>query len=130
MLLENIYLTNELIRVGDPHSNAGLSDFYLSSKVNILKNTTFQGTVHQLSAAVDIKNSAGSIVSRNLGTELDFQLKVALAEKVNFELGYSQMFETNTMKIIKKLEKANVTGTQNWAYVMISFTPVFYKGEK
>lgn len=112
--------------VGNPHKNAGLTDIFGTAKFPLLKNTSLSTSVHQFLTSVDVLNSTGEKMSRNLGTEVDLLLNVGLAENVALECGYSQMFATKTLEVVKGFETAKTANINNWAYVMITFTPVFF----
>jgi len=62
-----------------------------------------------------------------LGTELDLVISHVLAKGVVLKAGYSQMFGTTAT--MKQLKFGNPTqkieGMQNWAWVMMAFTPKF-----
>jgi hypothetical protein len=77
-------------------------------------------------SAVDVVNTSGETLSKSLGTEIDIVFNTKLADNVNLEFGYSQMFGTKSLEVIKNLENTNVSGMNNWMYLMISFTPVFF----
>ena len=59
-----------------------------------------------------------------LGTEIDLVLGYKVHKSVMFHIGYSQMFATETMEIIKGGSKDE---TSNWGWVMITFKPNFFK---
>jgi hypothetical protein len=51
----------------------------------------------------------------------------SISKEVNVSAGYSQMFGTETLQAIKG---GNYQNTQNWAWLMFTFTPTFFKSEK
>lgn len=57
-----------------------------------------------------------------LGAELDLTLTQTLNPATKIALGYSQMFGTESLEILKGGSK---DAFNNWAYVMISVTPKF-----
>jgi len=57
-----------------------------------------------------------------LGTELDLTLTQTLNPATKIALGYSQMFGSESLEIVKGGSK---DAFNNWAYVMISVTPKF-----
>jgi len=60
--------------------------------------------------------------SLGLGTEMDLALGYNLNEWINFIAGYSQMFATHSMEILKGGSKDAIN---NWAYLMITIKPTF-----
>ncbi len=58
-----------------------------------------------------------------LGTEIDLALGYKAHKSVMFNIGYSHMFATETMEILKGGSKDE---TNNWAWVMITFKPNFF----
>ncbi|MBN2174165.1 MAG: alginate export family protein [Bacteroidales bacterium] len=64
---------------------------------------------------------------KNLGTEVDLVLGYAISPSATIKAGYSQMFATGSMELLKGGNKDN---TNNWAWVMIDLKPTFLKFEK
>ena len=62
------------------------------------------------------------ILSFTLGAELDLILTQTLNPVTKIIFGYSQMFGTESLQILKGGSKG---AFNNWAYVMISVTPKF-----
>ncbi|MCK5677075.1 MAG: hypothetical protein KAH72_01175, partial [Flavobacteriaceae bacterium] len=58
-----------------------------------------------------------------LGTEIDLALGYKLYKNVMFNAGYSMMFATDTMELLKGGSEAE---SNNWAWVMITFKPNFF----
>ena len=103
--------------VGNHLNNVGLSDGYV--KFTTRKNkTTFNADVHFFSSAAIISESADNY----LGTELDLTLSQTLNPATKISFGYSQMFGSESLEILKSGSKS---AFNNWAYVMISVTPKF-----
>lgn len=110
--------------VGNPHGNVGLIDIYLKSKNTLTDKIALITHLHQFLSAVTITDPGGSNADKFLGTELDLVLNINLKEAVNLKLGYSQMFATETMEIIKGSGDAGATN--NWAWVMITANPTLF----
>lgn len=79
---------------------------------------------HFFSAQGDVLNTDNSKASSYLGTEVDMVVGYKLLKNVVFQIGYSQMFATETMEILKGGSKDE---TNNWAWAMITFKPNFFK---
>jgi hypothetical protein len=109
--------------VGSGHANVGLQDVYVKTTAKIGKKGSLAAEVHQFFSAEEVME-AGKAVSKSFGTEIDLVYQVKFAEEVTFNLGYSQMFATHTMELVKGGNRKNI---QNWAWAMITFKPNFYK---
>lgn len=112
---------------GNGHKGVGLFDVYfpLSFKKNKL---TTELRLHFFQSAADVKNPANTTaMSSYLGTEADLVLNYTFSPEFNISCGYSQMFGTETLKALKGGDHVRV---QNWAWVMFSFNPTFFKSEK
>lgn len=78
---------------------------------------------HFFSSVANVVNSTGKTKDNALGTEIDFVFEYKYTNNINFNLGYSQMFATETMEILKGGDK---NATNNWAWVMITFKPKLF----
>lgn len=111
--------------VGNPHAQAGntsgLIDIYLNTKLKTGKKSLIQLNFHQLSSPVDIF-SDNTKLSRSLGQEIDIIYNLNVHPAVNFKLGYSQLFSTESLETIKGVTNK---GPNQWAWTMIAFTPTF-----
>jgi hypothetical protein len=124
--------------VGNHAGNVGLMDIFLPLKYTI-KKITFQFTPHYFMSAATV--SSLSIVggtetwvdySNGLGTEIDFTINWAVTNSVAITGGYSQMFATETMQVVKYPKEVSADyyqNTNNWAYIMVIFKPTFFKKE-
>jgi len=105
--------------------NVGLNDYSLS--LNYLKDkfsTLF--TVHFFDADAQVVNLSDKSepLNKNLGTELDLQLVYKVNANITCTFGYSQLFATRTMEVLKGGDK---NSTNNYTFMMISFKPQFIK---
>jgi len=121
--------------VGNHGGNVGLVDIYvpLNLKVNKLN---FGIIPHYFisAATVSIYEGAGGWrdYSNGLGTEIDFKITYPIVKNVVIAGGYSQMFATKTMHVIKYPD--SISGdynknTNNWGWVMVTFNPTFFTKE-
>ena len=113
--------------VGNHINNVGLTDVYAGvtfrpGKFNLNR------VVHQLSSQAEILDPAnpGSIMPKGLGTELDLYMGYKHSDLLTINAGYSQMFATASMEAIKG---GDPSVTQNWAWIMLSFTPKLLRPE-
>ena len=104
--------------VGNHMNSVGLSDGYV--KFSTSKNkTAFNADVHFFASAAQVSEDAANY----LGTELDLTVTHSLNPAAKISLGYSQMFATKSMEILKG--GGSKDAFNNWAYLMISITPKF-----
>ena len=116
--------------VGNHLNTVGLNDVYFKAKYKVEKWWVAMD-LHQFMANADILDtkilaSQGKYdaMSSTLGTELDLTLGVIPAKGVSIQLGYSQMFATESMKVIKGGIESE---TNNWMYIMLTFKPILFK---
>lgn len=103
--------------VGNHLNSVGLSDGYV--KYATLKGkTAFNVDLHFFSSAAKMSETADNY----LGTELDITLTQTLNPVTKIAFGYSQMFGSKSLEILKG---GSSNAFNNWAYVMISVTPKF-----
>lgn len=82
---------------------------------------------HIFSADGTILNPDATKADAYLGTEIDFTVGYKLHKSLSFNLGYSQMFATDSMQLIKG---GDVNETNNWAWAMITFKPNLFNWKK
>jgi len=114
--------------VGNHGGNVGLQDIFVQLNAKAKKFSVGLHT-HFFSTADDLNdpNNTGTAMSKNLGTEIDLFIGFKLTKGVAFKGGYSQMFGTETMEVLKGGSKDE---TSNWAYVMIIFKPTLFSHKK
>ncbi|MCH4554106.1 alginate export family protein [Aestuariibaculum lutulentum] len=115
-LMDYFYVGNHINSVGLTDINACL--FFHKNK--------FSGKLmpHIFSAAAKVFDDSGNEMNQSLGTELDLVFTYNWIKNVNFQFGYSQLFATNTMSILKG---GNNNATNNWAWFMITIKPTLFK---
>ena len=103
--------------VGNHLSSVGLADAY--AKLVTSKNkTAFNADLHFFASTAKISETAGNY----LGTEIDLSLTQTINPAAKITFGYSQMFGSESLEILKGGSKGT---TNNWAYIMIAVTPKF-----
>ncbi|WP_029034743.1 alginate export family protein [Salinimicrobium terrae] len=112
--------------VGNHQNSVGLLDLYgkfsyVTSKFEI------SVTPHVFSSAATITDSAGNEQDDYLGTEIDIAAGYKVRKDLGINLGYSQMFGSESLEILKG---GNASITQNWAWVMVSFSPKLFSFTK
>ncbi len=113
--------------VGNHKNTVGLQDVYL--KLNYAPNKwNFAVTPHVFMTAADVKNPlASDIMDNYLGTEVDVTVGYSLHKNIGISAGYSQMFGTETLEVLKG---GNKDLDNNWAYVMVNFNPKIFSFSK
>ena len=109
--------------VGNHKNTVGLQDVYL--KLNYAPNKwNFAVTPHVFMTAADVKNPFTAYAMDDyLGTEVDITVGYALHKNIGISAGYSQMFGTETLEVLKG---GNKDLDNNWAYVMVNFNPKIF----
>ncbi|MFK5854601.1 MAG: hypothetical protein QM503_00630 [Bacteroidota bacterium] len=115
--------------VGSYMTGTGLVDINLPIIFKVEK-FTFKLIPHYFMAAATVgvlqPDGTWKDYSNGLGTEIDFTVGYAVSKSMVISGGYSQMFATETMQVIKG---GNYENTNNWAWVMFTFKPTFYKSK-
>ena len=113
--------------VGNHKNTVGLQDVYL--KLNYAPNKwNFAVTPHFFMTAADVKNPlAADTMDNYLGTEVDVTVGYSLHKNIGISAGYSQMFGTETLEVLKG---GNKNLNNNWAYVMVNFNPKIFTFSK
>jgi len=74
---------------------------------------------HLFSAAANVYNGSDKM-SASLGTEMDLVLGYKIAKDISLNAGFSKMFATDTMEVIKGGDKDE---NNSWAWIMFTFKP-------
>ncbi len=110
--------------VGNHGGDVGLVDIYLPIKY---KNKKFSAAIishYFMSAATVTDLNLNKDYDSGLGVELDLTVGYALTKSMVIAAGYSQMFATETMQLLKG---GNHKNTNNWAWLMLTFKPTFFE---
>jgi len=112
--------------VGNYRNSSGLQDAFL--KLNY-KTDQWQFTLlpHVFNSANTVLDVNGNKMSSYLGTEIDFTAAYSIHKYINISGGYSQMFGTDSMQILKG---GDVDHTNNWAWLMINVNPQIFSYKK
>ncbi len=109
--------------VGNHANNVGLNDLNAEVKVKTGAKSNLLLRGHYFTANADFANNE----DKYLGTELDLVFSTPVMKDVSLQAGYSQMFASSSMSLIKKnLPSGN---TNNWAWVMFVIKPTLFKSE-
>tara|TARA_R110002049_G_scaffold2821_4_gene22820 strand:- start:738 stop:2000 length:1263 start_codon:yes stop_codon:yes gene_type:complete len=106
--------------VGNHNNNVGLLDLYANAKLLINEKSNLSFAFHNFSAVAEI----GTNIEKQLGTELDIVYGYKLQKEVNILAGYSHLFASQGMEIIKGNTDGN---SNNWGWIMLTINPVLFK---
>ena len=107
--------------VGNHANSVGLTDINMT--LGYSKNKfSAKLTPHLFSAAADVFDGATKM-DASLGTEIDFTIGYKIAKDINLNAGFSKLFATDTMEILKGGDKDE---NNSWAWVMMTFKPTLF----
>jgi len=111
--------------VGNGHKNKGLVDIYGKTKLKTGDKAALIVNLHEFISGTSVGvDESGSDYSSTLGTELDLVYNVNLAPSVNFKLGYSQMFYTESTEFLKNsVDPAKYAA---WGWAMLTINPTLF----
>lgn len=113
--------------VGGGHQNSvGLQDAFLKLNYNV-KKWQFALIPHAFLSAANVV-VANEKLDSYLGTEVDFTTGFNFKKEITLTGGYSQMFGTKTLEVLKTPGYAG--HTNNWAWLMISVNPRIFTWKK
>ncbi|UXP30815.1 alginate export family protein [Reichenbachiella agarivorans] len=132
--MDYFYLANPHRLQGETYGT-GLVDIYLLSDWKLNENWALKVNLHEFLSPVDIVdvNDVSRQYSSTLGTEVDLVMAWKLDKAVTINLGYSQMFATESMEQIKGFVtgyNGDASAWNNWAWLMVDFHPQLFKSEK
>lgn len=116
--------------VGNHGGNVGLLDIFAMLRYKKNKfSATLMPHFFNTAAKLAVKSDDGTWLEQSnaLGTEVDLVVGYAISPEVNLSAGYSHLFATESMQVLKG---GNYENTHHWAWVMITFSPVFYNTMK
>ncbi len=104
--------------VGNHANSVGLTD--INTTVTYKKDKFSAKVIpHFFSAAADVFNGLTKM-DNNLGTEIDLTLGYKIAKDISINAGFSKMYATNTMEVLKGGDK---DADNSWTWLMITFKP-------
>jgi hypothetical protein len=109
--------------VGSHINNVGLRDVYTG--IDYTPGSWSAGTrIHLFSSDALLTDplNQDETMPRYLGTEIDLYLGYRLFDNAAVRMGYSQMFASGSMELLKGGSKGEIN---NWAWVMLVVTPEF-----
>ncbi|MCH7524310.1 MAG: alginate export family protein [Bacteroidetes bacterium] len=107
--------------VGNHANSVGLTDINFTLTYNKGKFSA-KLIPHFFSAAADVFD--GSDKKNNyLGTEIDLTIAYKFAKDITISAGYSKMFATDTMEVLKGGDK---DADNSWSWIMFTFKPKLF----
>ncbi|WP_347160019.1 alginate export family protein [Pontibacter chitinilyticus] len=116
--------------VGNNHGQnghtAGLTDVYLKTSFKLNPKMALLANYHHFESPVRVVSmeDAGTKLRSRLGEELDLVLNLNVNPEFNVKAGYSQLMATDALEALKGKKGE---GTNQWAWVMLTFKPVLFK---
>ena len=112
--------------VGNHAGSVGLVDIY--GNIGFKKGKfSFKMIPHMFMSHAKITDMSNNEMEKYLGTEIDMAMGYKLNSYVKISAGYSKMFATDSMEILKGGDKD--TGN-SWAWLMFTVKPVLFSSEK
>jgi hypothetical protein len=105
---------------------AGLVNPYLKLKFIVSKNVDIFADYHFFRLYGDFIDN-GNIIDKNLGNEIDLKFKTRILKYLKLEGGYSFLFATESMEVIKGGSNSYFN---SWAYFMVTVDPVLFTTKK
>ena len=104
------------------HANAvGLNDFNVNAIFKTGERSTLLTALHYFASNASLAGDG----DKYLGTELDIVYTQPLIKNVKLQLGYSHMFASESMSLIKG--GTTSSNTNNWGWAMLVINPNLFK---
>lgn len=110
--------------VGPSNGEVGVTDFYLKTSFKAAGGALNVHVHEFLTGSTRRIGDSGEKLDKPMGTEVDLVYVKKLKGGVLWHIGYSHMFATETMEALRGGDKGAI---QNWAWTMITFSPVLFK---
>ena len=108
--------------VGNHGGSVGLTD--INATIGFKQNKFSAKVIpHFFSAAANVIDSNGDKMDANLGTEVDFTVGYKLSKAVSINAGFSKMFATDTMEVLKGGDK---DVNNSWGWFMVTIKPKLF----
>jgi hypothetical protein len=106
--------------VGNHINSTGLIDVFVKANASLSEKSKLSAYIHNFTSYAEIANG----VEKQLGTEIDLEYNYTFTKDVSLGVGYSQMFATEAMEVLKNVP--NPSNVNNWAYVMLTIKPTIF----
>lgn len=111
--------------VGPANGNVGVLDVYLKTKFKLGKGS-LTANFHEFFTGSTQLAADGAELSKAMGFEVDLVYGVSLSKTVKLNLGFSQLFASDTMLALRPGDSKS----NNWAWFMLTFKPTLFKSRK
>ncbi len=112
--------------VGNHGNSVGLIDINANFKYQ--KDKFSMAVIpHIFSSTATVIDGTNNEMSNSLGTEIDLSFAYKISNEINFQIGYSQMFASETMEILKG---GDSDSSNNWGWAMFVFKPKLFSYKK
>ncbi|MBV6642414.1 MAG: alginate export family protein [Cyclobacteriaceae bacterium] len=108
--------------VGPANGSVGVTDLYLKTSFK-LAGGALKINAHEFMTGSSQLDGEGLELSKIMGTEIDLVYGRQLKGGVTWNIGYSQMFASDTMEELRNGDKGAM---QFWAWTMITFKPTIF----
>ena len=98
----------------------GLVDLYGGVSVKANSKLSFDGGFHTFSTAEKMENRN----NKDIGSEIDLLADYKVSQSLSLQAGWSTYMKNKGTRILKDQVGVNTRFPQ-WAYIMITFKPVF-----
>lgn len=102
--------------VGNHANNIGLLNIYANATFRLSPKSNIMIALHNFSAAAKFKE-------KQLGNEVDLAYSYKIQKEIAVKAGYSHMFASKGMEILKGNTDGN---TNNWGWVMLVIKPTLF----
>lgn len=110
--------------VGNHANNVGLNDFYAKAVFKTGEKSNVLTKIHYFGANADFLNGE----DKYLGTEIDLVFTQKIAKDIKMNIGYSHMFASESMSLIKDGRPSD--NTNNWAWLQFTIQPTIFSSSK
>lgn len=107
--------------VGNHANNVGLNDVYVKAVITTAEKSNLLIKGHYFSSNADLIDNA----DKYLGTEIDLVYTQQLMPFVKMNVGYSHMFASESMSLVKGGRPSD--NTNNWGWVQLVINPTLFK---
>ncbi|UMB59581.1 alginate export family protein [Lutibacter sp. A80] len=106
--------------VGNHMNSTGLIDVFASASTKIGEKSNLSLYLHNFTSHAKIAEN----IDKQLGTEIDIVYNYKYTKDVTIGAGYSQMFASEGMEVLKNVP--NPSNANNWAWVMLTINPTLF----
>lgn len=110
---------------GQKGKSAGLIDIHLQSTWALGKKSSLIVYVHHFHSPTKVyaAESPNESIASALGEEIDLVYNLNISPEVNLKLGYSQLFSTASLEVLKNVQQQ---GINQWGWAMFTMKPTLF----